>query len=191
MIIDTSAWVEYLRATQSPTHQTLRSAVASDTPIATPAPVVMELLAGCATEQAVLNIQQLLARFEILEVEGLADFEDAALIQRTCRRKGETVRSMMDCLIAAGAAAPSGCRSRLRGDLPASGTGTGTRGITRDHDTHVKEWAAQGRCRNGQSQPLRLQPMIQHHRLRQPRPKPRTLRRQIVPSIELRRHGFQ
>ena len=101
MIIDTSAWVEYLRATQSPTHQTLRSAVASDTPIATPAPVVMELLAGCATEQAVLNIQQLLARFEILEVEGLADFEDAALIQRTCRRKGETVRSMMDCLIAA------------------------------------------------------------------------------------------
>jgi predicted nucleic acid-binding protein len=101
VIIDTSAWVEYLRATQSPTHQTLRSAVASDTPIATPAPVVMELLAGCATEQAVLNIQQLLARFEILEVEGLADFEDAALIQRTCRRKGETVRSMMDCLIAA------------------------------------------------------------------------------------------
>ncbi len=101
MIIDTSAWVEYLRATQSPTHHTLRSAVVSDTPIATPAPVLMELLAGCATEKAALDIQHLLARFEILNVEGLADFEDAALIQRTCRRGGETVRSMMDCLIAA------------------------------------------------------------------------------------------
>ncbi len=101
MIIDTSAWVEYLRATQSPTHHTLRSAVASDAPIATPAPVLMELLAGCATERAASDLQQLLARFEILDVEGLADFEDAALIQRTCRRKGETIRSMMDCLIAA------------------------------------------------------------------------------------------
>ena len=79
----------------------LRSAVASDASLATPAPVLMELLAGCATEQAALDIQQLLARFEILEVEGLADFEDAALIQRTCRRKGDTIRSMMDCLIAA------------------------------------------------------------------------------------------
>ena len=101
MIIDTSAWIEYLRATQSPTHHTLRSAVASDAPIATPAPVLMELLAGCATEEASADLQQLLARFEILEVEGLADFEDAALIQRTCRRKGETIPSMMDCLIAA------------------------------------------------------------------------------------------
>ena len=61
----------------------------------------MELLAGCATERAARDIQHFLARFEILEVEGLADFEDAALIQRTCRREGETVRSMMDCLIAA------------------------------------------------------------------------------------------
>ncbi len=101
VIVDTSAWVEYLRATQSPTHRTLRSAVASDAPIATPAPVLMELLAGCATERAARDIQHFLARFEILEVEGLADFEDAALIQRTCRRQGETVRSMMDCLIAA------------------------------------------------------------------------------------------
>ena len=101
MIIDTSAWVEYLRATQSPTHHTLRSAVVSDAPIATPAPVLMELLAGCATERAARDIQHLLARFEILEVEGLADFEDTALIQRTCRREGETVRSLMDCLIAA------------------------------------------------------------------------------------------
>ena len=101
MIVDTSAWVEYLRATQSATHHTLRAALVSDAPIATPATVLMELLAGCITEEAALDIQQLLARFEILEVEGLADFEDAALIQRTCRRHGETVRSMMDCLIAA------------------------------------------------------------------------------------------
>ncbi len=101
MIVDTSAWVEYLRATQSPTHRALRSAIESGDPVGTPTPVVMELLAGCRTEQSALDIQGLLARFEIIEVEGLADFEDAALIQRMCRRGGETVRSMIDCLIAA------------------------------------------------------------------------------------------
>ena len=74
VIVDTSAWVEYLRATQSPTHHTLRSALVSDAPIATPAPVLMELLAGCITEESALDIQQLLARYEILAVEGLAHF---------------------------------------------------------------------------------------------------------------------
>jgi len=101
VIVDTSAWVEYLRATGSPVHQTLRQAIESDAPLATPAPVVMELLAGCGTEEAAGAVQRMLARFEILEVEGLSDFEDAARIQRTCRRRGETVRSMVDCLIAA------------------------------------------------------------------------------------------
>jgi hypothetical protein len=101
VIVDTSAWVEYLRGTGSPAHLRLRHAVESGAPLATPAPVLMELLAGCVTEESASAIQRLLARFELLPVEGLADFEDAALIQRLCRRGGETVRSMIDCLIAA------------------------------------------------------------------------------------------
>jgi predicted nucleic acid-binding protein len=63
--------------------------------------VLMELLAGCRTEPDASNIQRMLARYEILDVEGLVDFEDAAWIQRRCRRNGDTVRSMVDCLIAA------------------------------------------------------------------------------------------
>jgi predicted nucleic acid-binding protein len=101
VIVDTSAWVEYLRGTTSPTHLALRSAIESEAAIATPAPVLMELLAGCGSEEAATRLQRLIARFEIVDVEGLADFEDAALIQRTCRRQGDTVRSMIDCLIAA------------------------------------------------------------------------------------------
>lgn len=101
MIVDTSAWVEYLSATGSAVHLTLRASIESGEPLSTPAPVVMELLAGCRSEDAAQDLRRLVARFEIIEVEGIADFEDAALIQRVCRRGGETVRSMMDCLIAA------------------------------------------------------------------------------------------
>lgn len=101
MIVDTSAWVEYLRRTESPEDRTLERAIRQGDSLATPAPVLMELLAGCPSDEASSRIQRLLARFEILEVEGLADFEDAARIQRICRSKGETVRSMIDCLVAA------------------------------------------------------------------------------------------
>jgi predicted nucleic acid-binding protein len=101
VIVDTSAWVGYLRGSGSAAHTRLRDAIEKDEPLATPAPVLMELLAGCSDEAAVLRIQRMLARYEILEVEGLTDFEDAAGIYRACRAGGETVRSMVDCLIAA------------------------------------------------------------------------------------------
>jgi len=101
VIVDTSAWVEYLRGSGSTAHTRLRDAIETDAPLATPAPVLMELLAGCSDEAAVLRIQRMLGRYEILEVEGLTDFEDAAGIYRACRAGGETVRSMVDCLIAA------------------------------------------------------------------------------------------
>jgi predicted nucleic acid-binding protein len=101
VIVDTSAWVEYLRRTESPHDRAIERAIREGESLCTPAPVVMELLAGCRDEDAARRLQRLLARFEILEVEGLADFEDAALIQRLCRGAGKTVRSMLDCLVAA------------------------------------------------------------------------------------------
>jgi predicted nucleic acid-binding protein len=100
-MVDTSAWVEYLRRTESPEDRSLDQAIREGAEIATPAPVLMELLAGCRDEDAAEKIQRLMARFDIVEVEGLADFEDAARIQRRCRSEGRTVRSILDCLIAA------------------------------------------------------------------------------------------
>jgi hypothetical protein len=36
----------------------------------------------------------------LLPLAGVADFEAAAGLYRTCRRAGETVRSLTDCLVA-------------------------------------------------------------------------------------------
>ena len=41
-----------------------------------------------------------LVAFPILRLEGLMDFEEAALLFRRCREAGETIRSLTDCLIA-------------------------------------------------------------------------------------------
>ncbi len=103
MIVDTSAWVEYLRRTESPTHLALRAEVEAGRPIATPAAAVMELLAGSRTEPEALKLSQLLSRFEVLVPDSAGDFQHAAFIHRTCRRAGYTIRSIVDCLVAAAA----------------------------------------------------------------------------------------
>jgi predicted nucleic acid-binding protein len=101
ILADTSAWVEYLRATGSPIHQRMRQLIAEDGDLITTDVVVMEILAGARTDERVRQLRRLLNRFDLLAVGGLADFEAAAGIYRRCRRGGETVRKLTDCLIAA------------------------------------------------------------------------------------------
>lgn len=100
ILADTSAWVEFLRATGSPAHLRLRELIASQDDLATTDVVVMELLAGATTHEGTVQLRRLLLRFQHLPVEGLADYEAAADLYRRCRAGGETVRKLTDCLIA-------------------------------------------------------------------------------------------
>lgn len=63
-------------------------------------PVVMEVLMG-APRGTELRTQQLLARFHHLDVDPMTDYLAAAELYRAVRRTGDTVRSSVDCLIAA------------------------------------------------------------------------------------------
>jgi predicted nucleic acid-binding protein len=99
-LVDTSAWVEYLRATQSLTHLTMRRLVHGDDVLHTTDVVVMEVLAGARDDTHANRLRRLLARCEFVPTEGLDDFERAAAIYRQCRRAGDTIRALTDCLIA-------------------------------------------------------------------------------------------
>jgi len=100
MLIDTSAWVEFLRATGSPTHLTVRRAIGEGADIWTCDPVAMEVLAGGRSEQHVTELRGLLARSTLIRTTA-TDWEDAARIYRAGRRQGVTIRKLVDCLIAA------------------------------------------------------------------------------------------
>jgi len=100
-LIDTSAWVHYLRATGSETHRRVRQLVESDVTVYTTEVVLMEILAGARDEAQVARLRRLLARCEFVAVQGLDDFQQAAALYRRCRRAGETVRALIDCVIAA------------------------------------------------------------------------------------------
>jgi predicted nucleic acid-binding protein len=101
ILIDSSAWVEFLRATGSRTHLWLRSALEAGTELASTDVVVMEILAGAREDADRDRLRRLLYGQEFLAVEGPADYESAAELYRLCRSGGETPRKLSDCLIAA------------------------------------------------------------------------------------------
>ncbi|HEX2097072.1 MAG TPA: PIN domain nuclease [Solirubrobacterales bacterium] len=99
ILVDSSAWIEFLRETGSATHRQVRSAIDGDR-AAWSDPVAMELLAGARDTVEREDLRRLLYGRHFLGVKGPADFESAAELFRICRRGGETPRRMVDCLIA-------------------------------------------------------------------------------------------
>jgi hypothetical protein len=100
ILVDSSAWIEFLRATGSPAHLRLRSALRGETELASTDVVVMEILAGARDDADRARLRRLLYGQSFLAVEGPADYEGAADLHRLCRKAGETPRKLSDCLIA-------------------------------------------------------------------------------------------
>ncbi len=101
ILVDSSAWVEFLRRTGSPAHVFLREALQGAADLACTDVVVMEILAGARDDGNRDRLRRLLYGLEFLAVNGPDDYERAAELYRLCRRSGETPRKLSDCLIAA------------------------------------------------------------------------------------------
>ena len=100
ILIDTSAWIEFLRDTGSAVCNQVDELLVED--IATCDVVRMEVLAGARDETHLQSLRRLLARAVLIPTEA-TDYDDAAALYRRCRSRGETVRKLVDCLIAASA----------------------------------------------------------------------------------------
>ena len=101
ILADSSAWVEYDRATGSATDQRLSELIAADGPVAVTEPVIMEVLAGARSDAREADLRRLLLRFHLYHFDAAADFDGAVRIYRRCRQAGITPRGLVDCMIAA------------------------------------------------------------------------------------------
>jgi predicted nucleic acid-binding protein len=72
----------------------------TDALLATTEPIVMEVLAGARDDGHLRMLRRLVLGCQMIPLRGLADYEEAAAVYRTCRRAGLTVRRLVDCLIA-------------------------------------------------------------------------------------------
>ncbi len=101
ILADTSAWVEFDRATGSSADQRIVELISTDGPLMWTEPVLMEVLAGARSDAREEDLRRLLLRFDLARFDSVSDFDAAAHIYRRCRKAGVTPRGMVDCMIAA------------------------------------------------------------------------------------------
>lgn len=97
-LVDTSVWIEVFRR---PSRVRLESIVDLDE-VVTCLPVVQEVLQGFDDERAFQLARDAMLALPIVESPLRVEvFEEAVALYRLARRTGATVRSSVDCLIAA------------------------------------------------------------------------------------------
>ena len=102
MIADTSAWVEFLRATGSRCDLRLRKAFRAEQTVWMPAVVLQELLQGARNPAQFTRLEAQLERLPGLDSVSPRDLaRAAAMLYARCRWQGFTVRSPNDCVVAA------------------------------------------------------------------------------------------
>ena len=102
ILIDTSAWIEYLRATGSVAAIEVRRLLSTEPDrVVICEPVAMEILSGAVDDDRYAKLEQLVNGLPSLKIDDAVDFRSAAAIYRAARRAGQTIRSINDCLIAA------------------------------------------------------------------------------------------
>lgn len=101
ILVDTSAWIEFDRATGTAVDHRLTELISREREIAVTEPVIAEVVAGARTDEREAALRRLLSRFELLTFDSVTDFDATATIYRRCRRSGITPRGLYDCMIAA------------------------------------------------------------------------------------------
>lgn len=99
-LVDTSAWIEWFRGTDSAAARLVAALRDDPHRIATTQPIGLEVRAG--TRRSNLPaVNRVLDNAVQLSVQPEEDFDVAAELSIRCRESGRPVRALMDCLIAA------------------------------------------------------------------------------------------
>lgn len=101
IVVDTTVWIDYFQGAGSPEDLHLQRLIAAGRSLALTDLNFCEILQGIGEDADFERTRRALLLYPILRMEQLATFEHAALIYRTCGRRGLTVMKTIDCLIAA------------------------------------------------------------------------------------------
>lgn len=101
IVVDTSVLVDFLRGGLTPATKALHQLEEHDTPFAIPLICCQELLQGARDDREWKLLDEFLSTQRTLpSLDGWETHREAARIFFDCRRRGVTVRSSVDCLIA-------------------------------------------------------------------------------------------
>ena len=101
VLVDTSAWIEFVRGTRSRVAQALERLLVDDAPIVVTGLVVAELLRGCRDDDEAAQLCDVLAGFPWVEPSYPRTYQHAAELHRRARSRGAAGASTVDCVLAA------------------------------------------------------------------------------------------
>jgi predicted nucleic acid-binding protein len=100
ILIDTGVWIDFLAGRETPETEIVSSILNEEESIVFTSVILQELMQGCADDASADAIENHFEPF--IEVfPQRSTFKLAAKLFRECRSKGFTIRSSVDCLIAA------------------------------------------------------------------------------------------
>jgi predicted nucleic acid-binding protein len=108
VLVDTSAWVDFLNGFPSPAADALAGVLGGDDDVCTCGLVVAEVFQGLHRDPGRESIRRSFEDMTFLEPPGIHLYLRAAAVYRRLRDRGKTVRSTIDCIIAA-IAEDAGC----------------------------------------------------------------------------------
>jgi predicted nucleic acid-binding protein len=108
VLVDTSVWVDFLNGYASAEADALAELLHGEDDICTCGLIVTEVFQGLRKDETRAKIVELFREATFLEPSGFDLYLRAAELFRSLRRKGRTVRSAADCIIAA-IAEDAGC----------------------------------------------------------------------------------
>lgn len=101
ILVDSSVWVDFFRGQMSREVKTLKDAIIQGDDVYLSPTILQEVLQGFKHEQDYRLAKELLMTFPVLTWDPIELAVDAAQIYRSLRKKGITVSTSNDCLIAA------------------------------------------------------------------------------------------
>jgi predicted nucleic acid-binding protein len=100
VLVDTSVWIDHLNGKQTPEAELLAELLRTGGLICICPPIVQEILQGISDGRHFQLIMTLLLRQIVLTAEPIEEAVKAAEMYQHLRRKGVSIRSSNDCLIA-------------------------------------------------------------------------------------------
>lgn len=99
VLIDTSVWIDFFRGAPSRENALLKDCLGRRDNIFTAGVIVQEILQGIRDDSQYRSVREYLFLFPKIDSE-FSDYVDAADVYRSLRKKGLTIDSPVDCLIA-------------------------------------------------------------------------------------------
>lgn len=101
LLVDTSVWIDFFAGRDTPQTRFFKDAVRQGVDVALTGVVLAEILQGVPADQEFARLRKDLSFFRMLHPMSEETYVRAAVLYRKGRRRGVTIRSLVDCLVAA------------------------------------------------------------------------------------------